>query len=129
MAKAKASREKELETILVLCVAFVIFYFLTGQKHIYLLKLSVLLGLIGIFSSYLTAKIAWAWLKIGEMMGAVMGKVILTIVFFGFLFPIAMLTRVFSGNKNPLQLKKPSATSYYFTRNHKYEAKDLENVW
>ena len=128
MNQPKPNREKELETILVLCVALVAFYFITKQQHLYLLKISLALGLIGMFSKYLTSKISWAWLKLGEMMGAVMSKVILSVVFFGFLFPIAILSRIFSDNKNALQLKK-TAGSHYFTRNHKYEAKDLENVW
>ena len=128
MAATKLNREKELETILVLCVAFVVIYFITKQQHLYLLKLCIALGLIGMFSKYLTSKISWAWLKVGEIIGAVMSKVILSIVFFGFLFPLAILSRIFSGNKNALQLKK-TGSSYYFTRNHKYEAKDLKNVW
>lgn len=128
MEQAKPNREKELETILVLCVALVVFYFLTKQQHIYLLKLSLVLGVIGMFSKYLTSKISWAWLKFGEMIGAVMSKIILSIVFFGFLFPIAILSRIFSSNRNALQLKK-TGSSYYFIRNHKYEAKDLKNVW
>ena len=128
MKAPKATREKELETVLTLCVALVVLFFVTKKQHAYFLSLSVLLGLIGMFSKYLTAKISWAWLKVGEMTGAVMSKVILSLVFFLFLFPIALLSRLFS-KSNSLQLKKTSSTSYYFTRNHKYEAKDLENVW
>ena len=128
MKEPKANREKELETILTLCVALVVLFFVTKKQHAYYLTLSVVLGLIGMFSKYLTAKISWAWLKLGEMMGAVMSKVILSAVFFLFLFPIAMLARFFSKN-NSLQLKKTLVDSYYFTRNHKYEKKDLENVW
>ena len=128
MKTPKGSREKELETILTLCVALVVLFFITKKQHAYYLTLSVALGLIGMFSKYLTSKISWAWLKLGEMMGAVMSKVILSAVFFLFLFPIALLSRLFSKNNN-LQLKKTSTNSYYFTRNHKYEAKDLENVW
>ena len=128
MKQPKPTREKELETILTLCVALVVLFFVTKKQHAYYLSLSVLLGLIGMFSKFLTAKISWAWLKVGEMMGAVMSKVILSLVFFLFLFPIALLSRLFS-KSNSLQLKKTSSTSYYFTRNHKYEAKDLENVW
>lgn len=129
MKPAKATREKEIETILVLCVALVVIFFITGKQHNYLLTISVALGLIGMFSRDLTAKISWAWLKLGEMMGAVMSKVILSIIFFGFLFPLALLSRLFSGNKNTLQLKKGSEPSYYFTRNHKYLPEDLKNLW
>jgi len=128
MKQPKATREKELETILTLCVVLVIIFFVTKKQHAYYLTLSVILGLIGMFSKLLTSKISWAWLKLGELMGAVMSKVILSLIFFVFLFPVAMLSRAFSRSKNSLQLQKEES-SYYFTRNHKYEAKDLENVW
>lgn len=128
MKAPKATREKELETILTLCVALVVLFFVTKKQHAYYLTLGLLLGLIGMFSTYLTSKISWAWLKVGEMMGAVMSKVILSAVFFIFLFPIALLSRLFKRDDN-LRLKKSSGNSYFFTRNHKYEAKDLENVW
>ncbi len=128
MKTPKSTREKELETILTLCVSLAVLFFITKKQHAYYLTLSIVLGLIGMFSKYLTSKISWAWLKLGEMMGAVMSKVILSAVFFLILFPIALLSRLFSKSNN-LQLKKPSTDSYYFTRNHEYEAKDLENVW
>jgi hypothetical protein len=128
MSKNKLTREKELETILTICVALVVIFLLSKQHHKYWLTISVVLGLTGMFSKYLTSKIAWAWMKLSEGMGAVTSKIILSIIFFVFLFPIAMLSRLF-GSKSSLQLKKPEGDSYYFMRNHKFEAKDLENVW
>lgn len=133
MKETKPSREKELETILTLCVFLVLIFFMGEREHLghkkSLLTIAILLGLIGIFSKYLTSKISWAWLKVGELMGAVMSKVILSVVFFVFLFPIALLSRLFSSNRNNLQLKKTGGNTYYFTRNHLYEAKDLKNLW
>ncbi len=129
MRVSPATREKELETILTLCVAFIVIWFASKQQYVFLLWGSIGLGLIGMFSKYITSKISWAWLKVGEMMGAVMSKVILGIVFFVFLFPIAMLSRLFSNGNGSLQLAKGNKTTYYYTRNHKYEAKDLKNVW
>lgn len=128
MADKKLTREKELETILTICVALVVVFIFSKQHHKFWLTISVVLGLIGMFSKYLTSKLAWAWIKLSEGMGAVSSRIILSLVFFVFLFPVAMLSRLF-GNKNSLQLKKPEGTTYYFTRNHKFEAKDLENVW
>lgn len=129
MKPAPATREKELETILTLCVALVVIYFVTKEQHVYLLWITTALALVGMFSKFLTTKISWAWLKLGEMMGAVMSKVILSAVFFVFLFPIALLSRVFNKGVDSLQLSKGNKTSYYFIRNHKYESKDLKNVW
>jgi hypothetical protein len=127
--KIKLNREKELETILTICVGLVVVFFVTKRHHYWMLSLSVLLGLIGMFSKFLTAKIAAGWMKIGEMMGGVMSKVILSIVFIFFLLPLAALSRLFNRGKDNLQLKKTTGNSYYFERNHKYEAKDLKNSW
>jgi hypothetical protein len=127
--KVKLNREKELEIILTICVGLLVIYFATKQQHRWLITLSIGLGIIGAFSKLLTAKIAWAWMKLGEAMGFVMSKVVLSLIFFLFLIPIAMLTRLFSRSKDSLQLKKISGSSYYFERNHTYTAKDLENTW
>lgn len=119
------NRGKNLETILTLCVALMIFFFIFHLKR--LLALAVILGLIGMFSNYLSGKITWAWMKLAEVMGFISSRILLTIVFFVFLFPIAMLSRLF--NKDKLQLKKKASGSYYIERNHEFVAKDMENVW
>jgi len=128
MSATKLNRENELETILTLCVMLVVVYFVTKQLHTWLLSLSVLLGLIGMFFKYLSSKIAWAWMKLAEGMGFVSSKIILSIVFFLILCPVALLSRVF-GKSDHLQLKKPEGSSYYYPREHKYGAADLENMW
>jgi hypothetical protein len=124
----KPGREKDLETILTICVFLVIFFLIGKQHHKYFLTLSVILGLIGMFSKYLTARISRAWWKLSELMGAVTSRVILAIVFFVFLVPIALLSRM-SSKKDNLQLKRTTGDSYYTVRNHVFEAKDLENGW
>ncbi|MBK7856420.1 MAG: hypothetical protein IPJ79_17360 [Bacteroidetes bacterium] len=84
------------------------------------------IGLLSLLSGYITEKIHWLWMKISHIMGYVMSKVILSIVFFLFLTPIAFLSKL--GRKNILQLKR-SDKSYYAERNHQYKKEDLENVW
>lgn len=131
--KPKLTREKELETILTICVGLVVIFFiserqlLAGTHKKALLTVAVLIGAIGLFSNLLTSYVAMAWMKLSEVLGAIMPKIILSIVFFLFLFPVAMLMRLFS-KTNLLQLKKEK-DSYYFTRNHTYTAKDLEQIW
>lgn len=124
----KQTREKDLEAILIICVGLLVMYFLSRQQHIWLIIVSTVLGIISVVSNWLTAKIVWLWMQIGEKMGWVMSKVILGTIFFLFLLPLAVISRTFS-KQSSLQLKKPAADSYYFTRNHKYESKDLKNVW
>ena len=117
-------KEKSLETLLVLVGAFIVIFWVSSKK-IYLLVALVLI-LIGIVSPFLSAKISWAWLKFAELIGSVMSKVILSVVFFVFLVPIALVYRL--TKKNPLFLKRQDE-SYYIVRNKQYSPKDIENIW
>ena len=111
---------------MVICLGLLVFYAFTDVRE--LLYAAIGVGLISLLSSWIALKISWLWMKLAEGMGWIMSKVILTIVFYIFLFPIAMLQRVFTKNDS-LKLKKSSGDSYFVERNHTYEAKDLENTW
>lgn len=119
-------KAKQKETMLTLCVTFVVWHLFSKSHPTWMLYIGVALGLTGMFSDYLSGKIHWAWMKLAEGMGWVMSKVILSIVFFLFLFPIALLSRLFG--KNSMQLGKKTDT-YYHVRNHTYTDKDLDEVW
>lgn len=117
-------KEKSLETFLVLAGALIVLFWFFNKK-IFLL-LAIILICIGIVSPYLTEKISWLWLKLSQAIGFVMSRVILTVVFFVFLLPLAIAYRIFV--KDALSLKKKNKT-YYSERNHLYTNKDLENMW
>lgn len=113
------------ETCLVIATGILVIYLLHPAKP--LIYSAIALGVIGAFVPLLAKWVDWAWYKLAEVMGWVMSKVMLSLIFFVFLFPVALLSRVF-GKKDSLQLKKKSG-SYWTERNHVYEGKDLENVW
>jgi hypothetical protein len=124
------NRQKHLETILVLVLALGIFYWFSHEKRPelgkYLLLSALILGLIGVFIPFLADKIHWAWMKLAHVMGWVMSKVILTLVFFVFLVPIALLMRALG--KGSVKLKA-GGNSYYKERNFLYDKDSLEHVW
>ncbi len=123
------NREKELEVMLTLCVAFIVLWWTTGQQHRWLLSAALTTGLAGLFLKRLTALLAKGWMKLAEAMGSVMNKVLLSLIFFLLLVPVALLSRWLSRQKNNLQLQKPEGNTYYFDRNQRYTPKDLENTW
>lgn len=92
-----------------------------------LVKIGLAIGLLSLISSFFEEKIAWAWSKIGLALGYINGNILLSIIFFIILTPIALVMRFLAGKDN-LLLKKPK-DSVFTIRNYKYEAKDLENVW
>ncbi len=124
------NRQKHLETILVLVLALGIFYWFSHEKRPelgkYLLLSALILGLIGVFIPFLADKIHWAWMKLAHVMGWVMSKVILTLIFFVFLVPMALIVRMLG--KGNVQLKA-GGTSYYKERNFLYDKDSLEHVW
>jgi len=124
------NRQKHLETILVLVLALGIFYWFSHEKRPelgkYLLLSALILGLIGVFIPLLADKIHWAWMKLAHVMGWVMSKVILTLVFFVFLVPMALIVRMMG--KGNVKLKADGA-SYYKERNFLYDKDSLEHVW
>lgn len=126
MNNHKQTREKDLESILAITVGFAIISISTKTPALMPVALGV--GVAGLFSNFLAAKISWLWLKISELLGMVMPKIILSAVFFLALVPIGLLSRLF-GKKDSLQLKKSTSDSYYTTRNHTYTAGDMKNVW
>ncbi len=118
-------RQKQLETCLVISTGLIVFWFIYEVKI--LLTIALVMGLIGLFIPALAKWINWAWYKLADMLGFVMSKVLLSVVFFIFLFPIAMLSKLFT-KKDSLQLKKKTDT-YWTERKHTYSSKDLEDVW
>ena len=119
------NREKNLETCLVIATGLIIAWFVYQAKS--LLIAAVVIGIIGAFINPLAHWINWLWYKIAEVMGAITSRVLLSIIFFGFLFPIALLYRLFNGDG--LQLTKKEKGSYWTDTAKKYEKKDLVDMW
>ena len=117
-------KDKHLGTILVFVIVLIILFLV--YRNVNLLYAALVLGAIGILIPSLSRKIHDLWMKFAEVLGFVMNKVILGIVFFIFLVPIAFLSRMF--RKNPLKVKK-STSSYFSERNFTYDKKSLEQLW
>lgn len=117
-------KEKELKSLLVIVIGLIIFNLLT--KNIYYLYSAVGIGGLGITIPIVGYYIVWLWFKIGHVLGWINSKLILGVIYFFLLTPLSFLYRL--GKKDPLSLKAPK-NSNYSTRQHTYEAKDLENTW
>lgn len=90
-------------------------------------KAAVVIGLASMLSSTVARAIEWGWLKLALGLGWINSRIILGIVFFIFLTPIAWLARLFT--RDPLQLKRKASGTLYHSRDHTYTKEDLENIW
>lgn len=109
---------------LVIVTGFVILYILF--KSASLLYISAALGIVFLFVPVVGNIIITGWYKLSEILGWLSSRIILSVVFYLFLFPIASLSKLFS--RDPLN-RRNSESSLFSERNHKYQKEDLENVW
>jgi len=120
LKKSEVTKEKSLETSLVLVLACMVIGYLTGNKYFYLA--SLILGIIGLFIPFLADWITYLWFKLSEAIGFVTSKILLSAVFFLILFPVATLRKLVG--KKDIQ---STDASNWVERNHTYVKKDLEN--
>lgn len=116
---------KPIETMAVLCFACLVLFLLF--KHSYWLYAGIGFIGIGIFIKPLSSFIHRGWMRFAHILGKVNGWILLGLVFFVVLTPIAIIYRFF--NKDPLQLKNNSSGTYFTERNHTFTANDFEKIW
>jgi hypothetical protein len=121
MAKFKSNPDK---TILTIVIGLLIVYYLSKIDGF--LIASILIGLIGVFSRYLSIKIESLWMKLALVLSYIVPNILLTFIFYIFLTPIALLSRI--GNKNLLQLRKTDE-SMFKDRTTLIKPSDFEKTW
>ena len=129
------TKEKRLETLAVLAgfcfVVALVKLHKGGSPHA--LKLWMEAGvaflIIGLFVGPLATLIAQLWLKLSHLMGAVMSRLLMSLVFFLVLLPLALLRRVLT-RRDELRLKRRADGASYYTEETKaYTASDLQFPW
>lgn len=111
-------------TILVISMGFLILHLTFSWK--WAIIVSLIVGVIGILSSYLSSKIEWAWMKLAKLLGYIVPNVLLCIVFYFILYPISLLSRLF--NKDPLMLSKEYST-YFIDIKTEIDKNSFEKIW
>jgi hypothetical protein len=96
-------------------------------KIAWLITVCLVIGLLASFIPAAAQWIEWGWLKLAMGLGWVNSRILLSIIYFVFLLPIAWISRLFT--KDPLSLRNRKTASLFVTRNHLYTKKDLENIW
>lgn len=122
MSEAEKSKAQ-----LVIVTGLVIFSYIFKSASTYLLYAAAIVGVLCIFIPIFGDYLVKAWFKIAEGLGWFNSRVILTVMFYVFLSPIAAVYRLMT--KNPMGVKRPDSSSVYVERNHTYAPKDLENIW
>jgi hypothetical protein len=122
--EANMEKDTSKSTILVITIGFLALHL--AFSWYWAAIVSLIVGIIGIVSSYLSAKIHWAWMKLSKLLSYIIPNILLSIVFFLFLFPISLLSKLF--NKDQLMLSN-KYDSYFIDVNKEMDKKSFEKMW
>ena len=121
----KADKNNSVKTVLIISVGFGIVFLLSG--FMWALYTSLTVGVLGIISNKICKFIDFLWMNLAKVLSFIVPNILLSIVFYIFLFPIAILSKLF-GNKNALQLKNKSNT-LWIERTGEVEKVSFEKMW
>ena len=111
-------------TILVISMGFLVFYLVFAWQ--WAVVVSLIVGITGIVSPYLSKKIEWGWMKIAKVLELLVPNILLSLVFYLVLFPISLLFKLF--NKDPLMMSNKYKT-YFIDINKEMDKKSFEKTW
>lgn len=116
---------KTYETIAVLALASILAGLWFGQPLLF--ALAALLLLLVLLVPKAAAWLAWGWLRLAHFLGNINAKIILTLIFYVVLTPIALLYRLRRGDALGVRHRQPH--SNWHRRDHTYQKEDLEKAW
>tara|TARA_Y100000385_G_C12991274_1_gene592916 strand:+ start:742 stop:1089 length:348 start_codon:yes stop_codon:yes gene_type:complete len=112
--------EKAYQTNIVLAIGFLILGLVF--KINYLLYLPLIVLVMSAMSETLAKWIAKSWMFLGEQMGKVSGFIVLSLVFFIFLTPLALLKKTFEG-------KEAAKNSNWKAQNQSFPKESFSKAW
>jgi len=121
----KKSTSDSAKTLIVIITGLILFYLITNSR--WLIILSFIIGIIGVFSKFLSDLIHLLWMKFSVILGLIIPNIILTLVFFFILTPTAWLSKVFR-SQNQLNIKNKK-NSLFKNRAHLIEKSSFEKPW
>lgn len=121
----KKTKTEPVKTMLVIAVGCSIIYALTSLN--WALYVSIIIGLIGVFSSTLSSWIDTLWMKLAWVLSLIVPNILLGIVYYVFLFPMSLISKIFRKD-DVLQLKNKSISTYKNSEK-KFDKHSFENPW
>jgi hypothetical protein len=109
-------------------VLLVLILFVSRKREGYLL-VAMGLHVLNMIAPQVYRPIAVAWLGLSDLLGAVVPRILLAVVFLLVVTPIGILRRLLGKDALKLRAFKASAESVMLERNHTFVGKDLERPY
>ena len=116
---------KKEQSILTITVGFAILSEVFEEHR--LLLLAIAIGIVGVFSKKLSLLIHKGWMSLSSILGLIIPNIVLAIVFYLILTPIALFRKLIGGNSQ-YQMKNETSTLFKKT-NYQHKKADFEKIW
>lgn len=117
------SRDTGMAMVLLLLLADV------RMKRGWILLASIVLQLLNMTVPRIFQPVAVLWLGLSDLLGAVVSRILLSIVFFGIVTPIGILRRLLGKDSLKLRAFKAGNDSVMLERNHVFIGQDIEKPY
>lgn len=117
------SRDTGMAMVLLLLILFVYLKrdaFLVGAVVLHVLNMTV---------PQVYRWVAVLWLGLSELLGTVVSKILMSVVFFGVVTPVGIVRRLLGHDSLKLRAFKAGDESVMTVRNHKFTAGDIEKPY
>ena len=121
----KNSKTNPAKTVLIIVIGFIVVYLIT--KWHWAIYVSLVVGLAGALSDYLSEKIDFVWMKLAWVLNLIVPNILLGIIFYIFLVPISLLSKLFS-KSDPMNLKNKKG-SIFKEVNKTFDKASFEKTW
>ena len=119
-------KDKTTETILVIAMGLLLLGLIYDQRILMIISFAI--GAVGIFIKALASLISYGWDLLSKLLSLIVPQILLGLIFFIFLTPLAFLQKIFKGDS--LSLKRPGKElSMWKTREKVFSKSDLKNMW
>jgi hypothetical protein len=117
------SRDTGMAMVLLVLIAFA-----TRKREGYLIG-AMVLHVLNMIVPQMYRPVAVFWLGLSDLLGSVLSKILLSIVFFAVVTPIGILRRLAGKDALKLRAFKASQDSVMLERNHTFSSRDLESPY
>ncbi len=111
-------------TILTISMGFLLIHIITNWQWAIFTSISI--GFVGLVSNYMSDKIERVWLQLAKILSYIVPNILLSLIFYFFLTPLAFLYRLF--NKDVLKLSN-KYESYFNNVNEIMDKDSFHKTW
>ena len=123
----QVTKDQSRDTGMAMVLLALLLGFLTDARGFFTLAVVLLVVTMAVPALY--RPIAFVWLGLSHLLGTIVSRILLTVVFFAIVLPVGLLRRVM--NKDSLQLKKfgRGKESVMKIRDHVYVPSDIDKPY